>query len=306
MTGPVPAPGPVSFTGLRAPLVVGCSGGADSLALLALAAGSLRPVAVYVDHGLRPGPEREADVSAVRDAAERLGTDLEVVAAPVAPGPNLEARARDARYAALESVRRARDATAVAVGHTADDQAETVLLALLRGAGISGLAGMPPRRGHLVRPLLGLRRRDTEAICTAAGLRWVDDRTNHDLHLRRNRIRHRVLPELCDTAERDLVPILARQARLLREEAELLDGLAAQLLARAGPDAPSTRVLACAPRALTRRAVRLWLGSPPPSAGDVERVLRVVEHRAVATEVSGGRRVSRREGRLGCSLASPP
>ena len=294
------------FEGLDAPVVVGCSGGADSLALLALAAAAeLAPVAVYVDHGLRPPVDRAADLAAVRDAAARLGVGVDVVAAPVPAGPNLEARARRSRYRALEAARRRHGAGAVLVGHTADDQAETVLLALLRGSGVRGLAGMAARRGRLARPLLGLRRRDTERICRSAGLAWVHDATNDDLRLRRNRVRHRALPELAAVAERDLVPVLTRQARILRDEADFLDDLAADLLRTAGIPHPATRVLADAPRPLARRAVRLWLGAPPPSAAEVERVLRVVEHVAVATELRGGRRIWRTQGRLRLSLASP-
>src|SRR5687768_368395 len=134
------------------------SGGADSLALLVLAvAAGCQATAIHVDHGLRPGSAAEADVVAA--AAERLGAAFRAERNPVEPGPNLEARARAARYAVLPPD--------VLTGHTADDQAETVLLNLLRGAGLPGLAGI---RADERRPLLALRRRETVAVCAAAGL----------------------------------------------------------------------------------------------------------------------------------------
>ena len=134
------------FAGLEAPVVVACSGRPDSLALLALAAeAGLAPVAVHVDHGARAGSAAEAEV--VAGFAERLGTGSPPRPVAVPPGPNFEARAREARYEALERARERLGCTAVLVGHSRDDQAETVLLNVLRGAGVPGLAGMPARRG---------------------------------------------------------------------------------------------------------------------------------------------------------------
>ena len=175
--------------------------------------------------------------------------------APVAPGPNLEARARQARYAVLPPD--------VLTGHTADDQAETVLLNLLRGAGIDGLAGMGAGR----HPIIRLRRAETRALCAAEDLTPVDDPSNADPAFRRNRVRHELLPFLDELAERDVAALLARQADVLREDAALLDALAAAL------DPTDARALAAAPTALARRAVRrLALATgiprrPPPSSG---------------------------------------
>lgn len=292
-----PALGAVDLDGLAAPVVVACSGGADSLALLIVAAtAQLDPIAVHVDHGLRPDSARDGDV--VRDAARRLGVHERRVQVVVEPGGNLEERARDARYAALESVRAELGATAVLVAHTADDQAETVLLNLLRGSGSSGLAGMPARRGYLVRPLLGVRRADARALCMEHGLVPVDDPSNQNLVHRRNWVRLEALPALSDGARRDLVPVLARQAAVLRAEADLLDELGDALLAEAGGIEPAARVIADAHPALARRAVRRWLGTPPPSLAEVERVLAVARCERRAAQLSGGRRVWRRSGQL--------
>jgi tRNA(Ile)-lysidine synthase len=287
----------VELDGLVAPVVVACSGGPDSLALLVIAAAAdLEPIAVHVDHGLRADSAHDAAV--VRDAATRLGVQSRCVAVEVAAGGNLEARARDARYAALERARVELDATAVLVAHTADDQAETVLLNLLRGSGASGLAGMPAKRGSLVRPLLGARRADVHAVCAAAGLAPVVDPTNDDRVHRRNWVRLDALPALCEGAQRDLVPVLNRQAAVLRAEADLLDQLADALLADAGADTPSVRALAAAHPALARRAVRRWLGSPPPSLAEVDRVLAVARCERRAAQLSRGRRVWREAGVL--------
>ncbi len=259
------------------------SGGADSsaLAVLAVAAG-LAATLVHVDHGLRPGSHQEADVVAA--LAGRLGARFRAVSARVAPGPNLEARARAARYLALGP-----DAL---TGHTADDQAETVLLNLLRGASTDGLAGFAPDR----RPLRELRRHETRALCTAVGVEVVADPSNEDPAFARNRVRHELVPLASAVARRDVVPVIARQAALLRDDAALLDELASRL------DPTDVAALADAPAPLARRALRGWLRSGPeahpPSSAELERVLEVVRGGVRACELAGGRRVHRHGGRL--------
>jgi tRNA(Ile)-lysidine synthase len=279
---------------LEGRVVVACSGGPDSLALLALAVDrGLDATAVYVDHGLRP--DSAADGAVVAAHADVLGAASATTTVAVAPGSNLEARARSARYAALESMRAALGASDVLVGHTADDQAETVLLNFVRGSGSAGLAGMAVRRGTVVRPLLGLRRRDTAQLCAECGFTPVHDPTNLDPALRRVWARTEALPFLNEGAARDLVPILARQADLLREESDYLDAAAAAVWP---DDRCSARRLAALDAVLARRAVRRWLGAPPVSQAEVERVLAVARGERRATEVSGGRRVSRTGGLL--------
>jgi tRNA(Ile)-lysidine synthase len=284
------------------PLVAAVSGGPDSLALLALACATGRTVlAVHVDHGLRPGSAAEADVVAA--AAARFGARFEARRAEVAPGPDLEARARRARYGLLP--------TGVLTGHTADDQAETVLLNLLRGAGVDGLAGM--RTGSVVvHPILGLRRSETHDLCRRLGLVPVDDPSNRDLRFRRNQVRHDLLPVLERVGGRDPVPVLVRQAGLLAADADLLEELAA------GLDPADVATLLAAPVPLARRAVRRWLRrgdeQHPPGSAEVERVLAVAAGAAVACEVAGGRRVRRSRGRLhldppgsvGGAMETPP
>ena len=273
-------------------VVVGCSGGADSLALLALACDrGLDVHAVYVDHGLRAGTGHDAET--VKRAAARFGAHARVEAVDVQLGPNLEARARDARYAALERVRAEVEAEAILVAHTRDDQAETVLLQMLRGAGATGLAGMPVQRGFLRRPLLSARRRETHELCARLGLCPVHDPMNDDLHHRRVWLRREIIPRLEGGADRDLVEVLARQAQLLRDDDDLLESYAAQHV----PD--DAAAIAALPRALARRVIRRWLTAPvPPAAGTVERVLAVARGDVRAAELPGGDRIERARGRL--------
>jgi tRNA(Ile)-lysidine synthase len=276
-------------------VVVACSGGADSLALLALACESgYDVVAVYVDHGLRSNTQH--DINVVTDAAARFGADMRVERIDVGHGSNLEARARDARYAALERARVATGAVATLVAHTRDDQAETVLLNLLRGSGTAGLSGMPRRRGPVCRPLLDMRRAATQELCARLGLVPVHDPMNDELHHRRVWLRREIIPRLEQETQRDLVEVLARQASLITDDNELLDALAR--------DATIDRVEDL-PLAIARRVVRQWLQAdgPPPSADTVERVLEVARGDRRAVEIGGGRRVERAGGRL-CILAT--
>ena len=232
------------------------SGGADSLALAAALAFS-RPGsgAVVVDHGLQAGSSAVADRAAGQ--CRDLGLDpVEVL--PVAgglsgPGGGPEATARDARYAALSAAAGRLGAVAVLLGHTRSDQAETVLLGLARGAGARALAGMSVRRGIFRRPLLEVDRGETSLACAQAGLEPWSDPHNDDPRFARVRVRANVLPVL----ERDLGPgiaaALARSARSLREDADLLDALTPELPAAA----PCSELAALAP-ALRSRALKAW------------------------------------------------
>jgi tRNA(Ile)-lysidine synthase len=271
---------------------VGCavSGGADSLALLILAtAAGCAVTAIHVDHGLRPGSERESSI--VADAAARLGARFRAERVVLEPGPNLEARARAARYSVLPPD--------VLLGHTADDQAETVLLNLLRGAGVAGTTGM---RRDARRPLLDLRRRETHELCAALGFEPLDDPMNRDRSFTRVRIRHDLLPLLADIGGRDIVPLLCRQAALSGDAVDALDALTD------GLDAGDARALAGAPIALARWALRRWLcaqtgSGHPPSAAALDRVLDVARGTSVATEIEGGWRVARSHNRLHVTAA---
>jgi len=242
---------------------------------LARAAGCI-PVAHHVDHGLRAGSVDDADRA--RSIARQFEIEFVLHTVAVGEGPNLEARARAARYAALPA--------GVATGHTADDQAETLLLRLLRGAGTTGLGAMEAGPHH---PLLALRRAETVALCGELGVEPVDDPSNQSPDLWRNRVRHELLPLACDITGRDVVPILARAADLLRDDDRHLDELAATI------DPTDARAVAAAPPVLARRALRRWLTDAgyPPDRASIDRVLAVARGEAVACEIVGGRRVER-------------
>jgi tRNA(Ile)-lysidine synthase len=251
------------------------SGGADSVALLVLAAAHSTDVtAWHVDHGLRDGSSAEAQI--VHDIALVLGAKFESRTVAIEAGSNLEARAREARFAVLP--------TDVATGHT------TVLVNLLRGAGMRGLSGMQGGPQH---PILQLRRSDTVALCDALDISVFNDPSNDDDRFQRNRIRHEVLPLLQSISQRDVVSVIARQAELVRDDDALLDELASAI------DPTDAKAIAAAPQALARRALRMWLAHPyPPDLATVERVLCVARGEAPGCDIGGGRQVKRSQQRL--------
>ncbi|TRW43204.1 tRNA lysidine(34) synthetase TilS [Georgenia yuyongxinii] len=239
-------------------VLVACSGGADSLALaaatafVAARAGWLAG-AVIVDHRLQESSA--ADAAQAAEQCADLGLDPVEVRGVDVPGGRSgrgaggpEAAARTARYDALAAAARDAGAAAVVLGHTLDDQAETVLLGLARGSGARSLAGMAPVHGLWRRPLLGLRRAQTEQVCRVLGQEFVTDPTNRaegpwraadGTALRRAAVRERVLPALTDALGPGVVPALGRTAAQLRRDGELLDTLAADLLAAARAAAAS-------------------------------------------------------------------
>lgn len=252
-------------------VLAACSGGADSLALAAALAVEaprrrLLAGAITVDHGLTADSAQQAArvLTQVRELGLVVAESVRVtVAGPGGP----EAAARRARYAALESAAVRLGAVAVLLGHTRDDQAETVLLGLARGAGARSLAGMPTRRGPLRRPLLKLSRATTVAACAAEGLQAWFDPHNGDPAYARVRVRQRALPVLEETLGPGVTAALARTADLLRADADALDAIAAdahrQALAVDG--SLDVAVLARLPTAVRTRVLRaaaLAAGSP--------------------------------------------
>ncbi len=252
-------------------VLVACSGGADSLALaeaLAFEADrTQRPAgAVVVDHSLQPG---SADVARrTADTLRSLGLDpVEVVPADVRPGPDgLEAAARQARYAALDVVADRLGAAIVLLGHTRDDQAEQVLLGLVRGSGARSLAGMPAARGRYRRPLLELGRDRTRAACEAEGLSWWDDPMNEDPAFARVRAR-RAVADLEGDLGPGVAASLARSARQLRADADLLDALAAEATEALDRGPWPVPDLAALPEAVRTRVWRRLLVAAGAPAG---------------------------------------
>ena len=203
-------------------VLVAVSGGPDSVALLEVLCALREPLGLtltvaHVHHGLRPEADAEADD--VRRLAESLGVACHVERVTVRRAPpwdGLEAESRRARHAALERVARAVEATRIATGHTADDQAETVLMRLLQGAGPRGLGGIAPVRGPLIRPLIETRRTAIEEYLRGRGLAWAEDPSNRDARFLRNRIRHDLLPFMAELTGAPVVEALGRSAAAAR------------------------------------------------------------------------------------------
>lgn len=235
---------------------VALSGGPDSLALTAAAAGLVPTTALIVDHGLQPGSAAVA--ATAREQAIAIGcAEARILTVRVGSAGGPEAAARTARYAALET---ARDGAPVLLAHTLDDQAETVLLGLGRGSGARSIAGMRACDPPWYRPLLGVRRGITHAACAELGLTAWDDPHNHDRRFTRVRLRLEVLPVLEDALGGGVAEALARTAAALREDTDALDGMAEHHLRDARSGA-GLRIDAVAdlPAALRRRVLRAWL-----------------------------------------------
>jgi tRNA(Ile)-lysidine synthase len=306
-------------------VLVACSGGADSLALAAAAAFvaprlGLRAGGVTVDHGLQPGSaERAGQVTALLSG---LGLDpvrsATVTVPPPATAAGPEAAARQARYAALDVAAKEYGAVAILLGHTLDDQAETVLLGLARGSGGRSLAGMPARRGPYRRPLLAVRRASTGAACAELGLVPWQDPHNRDFRFARARVRHQALPALEAALGPGVAEALARTAAQLRVDADCLDDLAfaesGQLRGSApenGPENGTTpagleaRWLCALPAAIRARVLRdaaIMAGCPHGAltAGHVDQIDALITawrgQRWV--DLPGGVRARRRDGKV--------
>jgi tRNA(Ile)-lysidine synthase len=288
-------------------VLVGVSGGSDSVgllrALLELAKTSGFSVAgvAHFNHRLRATAAR--DEAFCRNLAEDLGIAFMTEAADVAAYAgaerlSIEDAARRLRYDFLERAARGAGATHVAVGHTLDDQAETVLLKLMRGAGPSGLGGVYPKKGIVIRPLLDVSRDDLRAWLASIGQSWVEDETNADVSNPRNRVRHRVLPELDAAYGGSTRGAIARSAELAREDGQWLDELAAgrySELVTVGQDCLEVDAVAllAEPAAMQRRVLLLAMrgrgGDREVGLEHVELALGVLRGHARAADVPGSR-----------------
>ena len=220
----------------------------------------------HLNHGLR-GDESDEDEAFCRELAADLGVAIEVGRRDVAQlardeHVSIEVAARRARYEFFADAAQRLQIDRIATGHTRDDQAETFLLRVLRGAGATGLAGIRPRRGPMVRPLLDIRRDDLLAFLADLGQAFRTDSSNRDLRIPRNWVRHRLVPLLAEHLNADIVEVLAREATVLRDEAIFLDRLANEAAAPIETTLPERRIrlgaraLADLPVALARRVVR--------------------------------------------------
>lgn len=280
-------------------LAVGVSGGVDSICLMHLCAqAGLHPLVVHLDHGLRPESAREGEEVA-RQAAT-LGLTFSGRCLKLPAGPNLAQRAREARLSVWDSLA----VDHVLLAHHLDDQAETVIDRLARGASTRGLSGIPARRGKLLRPLLGVRRDELLAFARAQGLRWMEDPSNR--RGTRGAIRHRVLPALIERRP-GAAAAIARSARLMAQDEDLLSGLAAQLL---GPQGIDAQAFSQAHPALQRRALVLLVErsrghSREVSAAWLEAATTHLDGTKGVLELGDGWRLVGGDGLLRC-LPAPP
>ncbi len=260
------------------PVVVACSGGADSLALLAATVfearkAGWRVIGATVDHGLQEGSAPHADRVVAQMA--QLGAD-ETVAVRVTVDPGgrgIEAAAREARYAVLAEVASRLGSRVVLLGHTLDDQAETVLLGLVRGSGGRSIAGMRHAFDEFRRPLLEVTRAQTEAACTAEGIQAWEDPHNLDPRFTRARVRHRVLPVLEEELGPGVAAALARTADSLQADLEALDEAAEECLATVSTgDGLTVAELARRPAAVRTRVLRLAALAAGSPASELFRV----------------------------------
>ncbi|WP_342318422.1 tRNA lysidine(34) synthetase TilS [Corynebacterium mayonis] len=267
------------------PAVIGLSGGADSLALVAAAAAERKDVsAVVVDHQLQPGSAEVAKRAAQQ--ARSLGVEADIVTVEVGSG-NVEAAARTARYRALHSF-----GHDVWVAHTADDQAETLLLGALRG----NPAAMLPRSGRLMRPFLNVRRADTEGACREIGMQWWDDPMNEDEAYRRVGVRRQAIPLLSELVGGDCVPALAHTAERIARAQEIVDAYAA------AEKTVHCAQLANLPEVVRRTRVHAWLLEHGATANraqleSIDRLI-IAWRGQTGVDLANGVQVIRRDGEL--------
>jgi tRNA(Ile)-lysidine synthase len=288
-------------------MVLAVSGGPDSMALLHGAARLVGSRAVrwqltvaHLDHGLRA--DSADDASFVADAAAALdlplavrGTDVRALAG--AEGRSIEEAGREARYRFLHEV--PSDGALIATAHTLDDAAETVLLNLVRGSGLAGAAGIPARRGRVIRPLLGERRATLRALLDAAGLEYRLDPSNEDPAFLRNRVRADLVPIL-EELRPGAIDRIGRFARLSADDDALLDDIAAAELARRTAEDGGIDWHEPPPPALGRRMLRLAIGQSAPNAERIEALLVAAagDRGGVEIELGGGRTASVRHRRI--------
>ena len=288
-------------------VLVGLSGGSDSVALTCL----LLDLAEYgefvvaglahLNHGLRATADR--DEAFCREFAGRQGLPLDVGRVDVAAysaseGISVESAGRRLRYDFLRRAAAGVRADRIAVGHTQDDQAETFLLKLMRGAGLTGLAGIYPRREAVVRPLLDVRDADLQAYLLSQGQSWIEDETNADVANPRNRVRHRVLPELDLAAGGATQPAIARAAALIRDDAQWLDSMAEEQFRALATitdtglelDVPGlTSASAPILRRVVLRALRTGAGGREVGLDHVEAVTALLDGMQGRVDVPGSR-----------------
>jgi tRNA(Ile)-lysidine synthase len=293
-------------------VLVAVSGGADSSALAAglLAEAkekAIRPIAVIIDHALQPN-SADVAMNTKAELAKAGYTNVEIKRIKVEVTDGMEASARRARYAALNEIAESTSAVAIFLGHTKDDQAETVLLGLARGSGTRSLSGMAERIDKYRRPLLSITRSQTEAACKEVGIKYWNDPHNQSMEYARVRVREKVLPLMEAEIGPGIADALTRSAKILRDDADALDQWAEEVLDEIDPIEMDIETLASLPRAIRSRVIRkaIYLAGAPSGSLSAEH-LEPVEALVTAwkgqgaVSLPGGVTVARISGRLSLS-----
>ena len=293
-------------------VLVAVSGGADSSALAAglLAEAkekAIRPIAVIIDHALQPN-SADVAMNTKAELAKAGYTNIEIKRIKVEITDGIEASARRARYAALNEIAESTNTVAIFLGHTRDDQAETVLLGLARGSGTRSLSGMAERIDKYRRPLLSITRSQTEAACKEAGIKYWNDPHNQSMEYARVRVREKVLPLMESEIGPGIADALTRSAKILRDDADALDQWAEEVLDEIDPIELDIETLASLPRAIRSRVIRkaIYLAGAPSGSLSAEH-LEPVEALVTAwkgqgpVSLPGGVTVARISGRLSLS-----
>lgn len=293
-------------------VIVAVSGGADSSSLAAALLQeakerAIRVIAVIIDHALQANSADVAQNTKVE--LSKMGYEnIEIKRIKVEVTDGVEASARRARYAALNEIADSVNAVAIFLGHTKDDQAETVLLGLARGSGTRSLSGMAERIDRYRRPLLSITRKQTEAACKEVGIKFWSDPHNQSMEYARVRVRERVLPLMESEIGPGIADALTRSAKLLRDDADALDEWAEEVLGEIDPNEMDIEMLASLPRAIRSRVIRraIYLAGAPSGSLGAEHI-EPVEALVTAwkgqgpVSLPGGVTVSRISGRLSLS-----
>lgn len=293
-------------------VLVAVSGGADSSALAAgllaeAKAKAIRPIAVIIDHALQPN-SADVAMNTKAELAKAGYTNIEIKRIKVEVADGMEASARRARYAALNEIAESTNAVAIFLGHTKDDQAETVLLGLARGSGTRSLSGMAERIDKYRRPLLSTTRSQTEAACKEVGIKYWNDPHNQSMEYARVRVREKVLPLMEAEIGPGIKDALTRSAKILRDDADALDQWAEEVLDEIDPIEMDIETLVSLPRAIRSRVIRkaIYLAGAPSGSLSAEH-LEPVEALVTAwkgqgpVSLPGGVTVARISGRLSLS-----
>lgn len=277
--------------------LIACSGGADSIALALIAKKEDIDFALcYIEHNINESTRICEEI--VKVLANKLDVDFFVKHVDLNSEnnkSNLESRARDARYQALEEVRSENNFDYVLTAHHLDDYVETFFINLIRGSG-SAVAALSAARQNLVRPILHWRKSQLEEIVEKAELQYFSDPSNALDCFVRNRVRHELIPLMNDISNRDVAPLISKAGSHISRDEKFISNLGAQSWPLDGDT--STRALRALDESLQNHAIRAWIKGDKPSAKEMKNILYVVNHEIVKTQISGNRTIWRKDAKM--------